>query len=171
MKSNYVKTLLYAYPNIPKMIKRIDEIVNKKALSSMTNCTDCREQCESIIKLTVQKGILFEIKYYIEKILARFDREELIYIEYKYFGKKDKAEFEGVDFAGRAYFRKQQKLLEHICNCFEWLKISDEWFEGSLKKVPYLRKLLQSVLLHQNASASGTRKVKPKTEEVALKLA
>ncbi len=167
MKDLYVKTLLYAYPNVRKIINRIDEVVKKKALSSMTDCSDCQEQCEKIVRLTVQKGVLFEINYYLEKILSRLFEEEKLYLEYKYFKTKTKDELKGVDLSSRNYFRKQQKLFEHISNCFIWLNLADSWFEECLKKVPYLKKLLQSVILHQNANASGSKKVKEKKEDVA----
>ncbi len=165
MKKIYVKTLLYAYPNVRKIIKRIDELVSKKAMSSMTDFTSCQEQCEKIVKLTVQKGILFEITYYIDKILLRFEPEERAYIEYKFFKTKTNEQLEGIDLSSRNYYRRQDKLLEHICNCFDWLNLSDDWFEKECKRVPYVKKLLQSVILHQNTANYG--KKKDKSQEVA----
>ncbi len=133
MKDYYVKTLLYAYPNIGRIIFRIDEIVKEKALNSKSNFTDCVEQCEKIVNLTVQKGILYEIKYYLELILSRLSKEEKGYIEFKFF-KKKREEFNNLDLSSRNYFRKQQKLFNYVCNCFEWLNLSDEWFEKNAKK-------------------------------------
>ncbi len=158
MKQIYVKTLLYAYPNIPKIIKRIDELVTKKAISSMTIYTDCREQCENIIKLTVQKAILFEIGFYMEKILSRLVKEEKQLIKYKYFKVKNKKDLI-VDFTSRNYYRKQEKLFNHICNCFEWLNLTDDWFIKNCKKVPYIRKLLQSVILYHNTQNTSKKKL------------
>ncbi len=157
MKSCYVKTLLYAYPNIHKIINRIDDIVNKKAMESMNDFSDCKEQCENIIKLTAQKGILFEIKYYLDKILSRLLDEEREYIEFKYFKRKKREEFKDVDLSSRNYFRKQVKLFEYICSCFEWLNLTDEWFENKCERIPYVKKLLQSVLLKQNTVNSGNK--------------
>lgn len=169
MKSSYVKTLLYAYPNIPKIIQRIDTLVEKKARASMSDISSCQEQCEKIVNLTVQKGILFEIRHYLEIIFNRLEEEEKAYVEHKYFKFKTKKQFKNVDFKSRNYFRKQLKLLEYISKCFEWLNLSNEWFEKKCKRVPYIKKLLQSVELRQNTINCGCRfnKVHKEDEQVA----
>ena len=61
MKENYVKSLLYTYPNVQELLDQIDVLVEKKAISSMDNFKPCIDQCEEIIGLTEQKDILIEI--------------------------------------------------------------------------------------------------------------
>ncbi len=160
MKEVYVKTLLYAYPNIQKIINRIDELVEKKAIESMVDYTSCKEQCDKIIKLTIQKGILFEIKHYLSKILIRLGDEQVAYVEHKYF-KKDKKQFEGIDFSSRNYFRKQKRLIKYFGECLEWLNLSDGWFEKKCRRVPYINKLYSALM----ANVSG-KDVTKKTKNV-----
>ncbi len=155
MKDIYVKTLLYAYPNIQKINFRIDEIVKKKALSSMTNCTSCLEQCNKIVKLTMQKGILFEIKHYVNKILSRLDNYERVCVEYKYFKKKSKKDLEGVDLSSRSYFRKQKKIIEYLGFCFDWLNLSDKWFESKCRRVPYINKLYTALVYNESSKTQS----------------
>ncbi len=157
MKERYAKTLLYAYPNLQKLIDRIDSLVDKKALSSMTDTTDCLSQCEKIVKLTVQKGLVFETKYYLEKILMRLGEEQRAYIEYKYFKRQNKEYFKNVDLTSRNYYRKQKRLLAYICECLDWLGLNDLWFEKRAKRIPYIRKLLTAVMISQDITIKNPK--------------
>ena len=46
MNVYYAKTVLYAYANVDAVVEQIDELVEKKALSSMRDFSPCEEQCE-----------------------------------------------------------------------------------------------------------------------------
>lgn len=81
----YQKVLLYAYPNLEKMIKHIDKMVLSKALASYCVYTPCLTQAEEIVKYTIGKERLLLLKEELEKIFLEFTKEDFIYLEYKYF--------------------------------------------------------------------------------------
>ncbi len=164
MKRCYVKTLLYAYPNLLKIIRRIDELVEKRAINSKSVHSDCLVQCEKIISLTSQKGLLYEIKYYLDIVIDKLSREQRDYLEYKYFKKLPKDYFNNVNFQSRNYYRKQQKLLERISECLDWMDKGDEWFETRCKQVSYIKKLLVSVELNELGRKETKSKAKNKTD-------
>lgn len=157
MKNCYVKTLLCAYPHFNKIIKRMDTFVGKKVLSSMSNFTSCVTQCEEIISLTMQKCIMIEAKYYLEKVIKRLTKEEKDLLDYKYFKLKPQQDFAGVDLSSRNYYRKQQRLIEDIGKYFDWMGKGNEWFDKSLLKVPFMEKLLFSVQINDDISLKNPR--------------
>ncbi|MBO7149708.1 MAG: hypothetical protein J6V71_02325, partial [Clostridia bacterium] len=90
MNIYYTKTVLYAYANIDAVKEQIDDFVERKALSSMSDYTPCIEQCESILNYTAQKIALIELKEFVEKALSKLSPYELDCLDYKYFKKKPK---------------------------------------------------------------------------------
>lgn len=145
MKKEYVKTLLYTYPHIQKTVNRIDQIVLKKALNSMTEYDNCLAQCEYVVDLTVQKALLTELYYYVNKVVKRLTKEERDYLDYKYFKFKPKEYFKNMDLSSRNYFRKQQYLLDDFSKYLGWMGLDDEWFDALSLRVPILKKMLNSV--------------------------
>lgn len=151
MKSDYVKTLLHAYEHLPKITRRIDEIVLKKALSSMTNYSFCEKQCEKIVNLTVQKALMIETKYFLDRAMSRLTREEKEMLDYKYFRRYHKYNLSAKDFTCRNYFRKQQKLIKTIGDNLTWLNKGNEWFEKRCMRIPFIRKVYHAVKTHDEA--------------------
>lgn len=145
MKKEYVKTLLYTYPHIQKTINRIDQIIVKKALNSMTEYDNCLAQCEYVVGLTVQKALLTELYYYVNKVVSRLTKEEKDCLDYKYFKINPKEYFKNMDLSSRNYFRKQQYLLDDFSKYLSWMGLDDEWFEVLATRVPILNKMLNSV--------------------------
>ena len=112
MNVYYAKTALYAYPNIEAVAEQIDELVEKKALSSINDYSPAVEQCEKIIDFTFQKDALFALKIRLEEVLKGLNQLERDCLEYKYFKRKPKEYFIGFDFESRGYFRRQIKLAQ-----------------------------------------------------------
>ena len=145
MKNDYVKTLLYAYAHLPKIIKRLDQIVLKKALGSMKDFSSCTKQCEKIVGLTIQKALLVELNHYLERAISRLTKEEMDMLDYRYFGTYHSQSPFNISTYSRNYYRKQQKLLKDISDNLRWLGKRDDWFEKRCLRVPFIRKLYQAV--------------------------
>lgn len=166
MKSIYAKCVLYSYPNIDDIAEQIDELVEKKALSSMKDFSPALSQCEKIVSLTCQKELMFELKEIVGKTLGKFSENDLLYFEYKYFRKRKKEEYAGFDTCSRAYFRKQNKLLQTLCGRLEKAGLSDKYFEENYLSIEFFRELLVRVIEYDKASIKNkskkkeTRKVK-----------
>ena len=157
MKKEYVKTLLYTYPHIRKTIERIDQIVMKKALNSMTEYDNCLLQCEYVVGLTMQKALLTEMFYYVDKVVSRFTKEERDCLDYKYFKSKPKEYFQNMDLSSRNYFRKQQYLINEVSKYLGWLGLGDEWFDKLCSGVPIVKKMLYSVKVSSPVSIKKSK--------------
>lgn len=158
MKPIYAKCVLYSYPNIDDIAEQIDELVEKKALSSMRDFSPALSQCEKIVSLTCQKELMFELKKVAGEALDKFSKDDLLYFEYKYFRKKKKEEYAGLDTCSRAYFRKQNKLLKTLCVRLENAGLSDKIFEEKYLSIDFFRELLVRVVEYDKASVKNKSK-------------
>ncbi len=166
MNVNYAKTALYAYSNLQNIADQIDDIVEKKALSSMCDYSLAITQCERIVEYTQQKDTLFALKIRIDEVLEKLDFEQIDLIEYKYFKRKPKEYFDGFDFESRAYFRKQTRLIERVSELFEKNGTTDEWFEQTCLKIDFFRELLKRTIAHENSYSKKSIYKKPTTAKV-----
>jgi hypothetical protein len=107
MNVYYAKSVLYAYPHIEQITEQIDELVERKALSSMTDYSPCEEIPGKIIEFTEKKKTFIKLYTITEKVLKRFKLDELDCLDYKYFKQKPKEYYKDFDAVSRGYFRKQ----------------------------------------------------------------
>lgn len=139
----HTKTLLYAYPHLLEIAEQIDKLVEKKALSSLSNCLPAMTQYDEIITMTFEKGVLYVLKKECDKILSKFTEEELKYFEYKYFRRKPKSYFLGFETQTRAYFRKQVSLASKFSKRLEKAGIDDKFFTEKCLSIEFFRLLLK----------------------------
>ena len=145
MKENYVKCLLYTYPNVQELLEQIDVLVEKKAISSMDDFRPCLEQCEEIIRLTEQKNVLIDILLKTEKILEKFSCYEKDCLDYKYFKKKPKDYFNDFDAQSRQYFRVQNRLITRLGKLFEEKGLTEQWFIENCLKTSFFTEMLRRI--------------------------
>lgn len=157
----YAKSILYLYKDVDKLIDQIDELVEKKALSSMYDLSPCQDICESILNLTEQKDAIITLKLKTEDALSKFTDEDLIYLEYKYFRKADKERYKNLDYTSRAYFRKQIKLVEKFALRLEKKGVNDEWFNKNCLSINFFVELVRKVKEIEELAYKN----KPKREE------
>ncbi len=154
----YAKALLYAYVNLDDVAKQIDELVERKAKSSFSNYKPAISQFESIIKLTYEKDIIYAVKIVCDKVLSRFNKEELDYFRYKYFKNMSKKEITFFDSTSRSYFRRQIKLAEVFAEQVEKLGIDDEFFEQKCMLVEFFRQHLKRAEEHERLQRKNKSK-------------
>jgi len=148
----YAKSILYAYPNIEAIADQIDDLVEKKALASMTDFSPAVEQCQKIIDLTEQKVELFKLQILVEKILKSFTEDEMHCLDYKYFKRKPKDYYQGFDTSSRNYFRKQNRIVKKFIDKLEKNKFDDNAFESRLLTMDFFVQLLKRVKYHEEIS-------------------
>ena len=141
MNTLYAKTLLYAYPSIDDLIIQLDEVIKKKALGSMTDCSPAEEQCIKVVQLLMVKGLFFHLKKTLNNVLETFSDEDYLYFDYKYFKSNPKSFYVDFDSVSRSYFRKQIKLLEKFCKKIEEQGITDEWFKSECMTLEFFKNL------------------------------
>ena len=149
MNLHYAKSILYAYTNLEEVIEQIDEIIERKALCSISDYSPCIEQCEKIIDLIGQKDVLIDLKIKAEKALKQFTNEELDYLDYKYFKVRPKEYYQDFDSFSRNYFRRQVKLANKFANLIEKEGKTKNNFEENCMKIEFMRELLKRVIEHE----------------------
>ncbi len=141
----YAKTLLHAYPNIESITEQIDELVERKALSSMNDFSSCISQCEKILGLTAQKDVYINLKIILDGLMGRFTAEEIDLLDYKYFKKKPKDYYINFDSQSRGYFRRQIKVVNKFSDLLERKGITEKWYEENCLPIEFFRELLKRV--------------------------
>ena len=170
MNVQYAKTALYAYPNIKEVAEQIDELVERKALASMSDCSPEIEQCEKVVEYTAQKCVLFALKIYIDEVLEKLKDIEIDCLEYKYFKRKPKEYFYGFDAESRGYFRRQIKLAEKIADKLEKAGATDEWFEQNCLQMDFFKELLKRVIEHEESVKKVDKKANGIVKEKQLQI-
>lgn len=156
MKILYAKTLLYTYPVIDSIIEQTDELIEKKALSSMENYSPALCQYESIINLIKNKDEYINLKLLIEKQLNKLTKEEYSLISYKYFHLKPQQK-NSLDIGlKRNYFRKQNKVVEKFTKLLSDDGITDEKFEKLFIKFDFIKDILKHAKEHDEFTKAKT---------------
>lgn len=165
------KTVLYAYNNVGAVMEQIDDFVERKAFSSMTDYSPCIEQCEKILNYTAQKIALIELKNFADKVILKLNDYERDCLDYKYFKKKPKEHYIGFDYESRTYFRRQVKLVQKIAKAFERVGLNDDWFEKNCLTNNFFRELKRRVIKQEILSNKNKKVNKDKKpERLALKI-
>ncbi len=164
MNIYYTKTVLYAYANIEEVKEQIDDFVERKALSSMSDYSPCIEQCERIINYTAQKIALIELKEFTEKVIKKLSNYELDCLDYKYFKQKPKEYYTDFDCESRGYFRRQVSLVKRISDAFENVGLTDEWFKKNLLTTNFFKELLKRVELQEKQNYKNKAKKQKQRE-------
>jgi len=158
MNIYYAKSILYAYPCAEELIYQIDEIVEKRALGSMTDFSPAEEQCEKILSLIGQKDTIIKMKLLVEEVLNKFTEDELKCLDYKYFHKRKREEFINFDASSRGYFRKQIRIAEKFAMRIEKKGLSDSIYEKDYLSMNFFRELYRRVL--EQEAKSKKNKIK-----------
>ena len=146
MKNTYVKTILYAYPNLPTIMDRLEQIIFKRAIRSMDDYTSSLSQCERLIKYATQKATFYQLHHAVKLILSRLEEFKLDYLKYKYFNRKCGFELLlDVELNSRQYFRRQNQIVKEIGKYLEFTGIDDNFFEQKLMKTTYIKRLYNRV--------------------------
>lgn len=164
MNIYYAKTALYAYPNVDALIEQIDELVERKALYSMSDYSPCDQIAEKILDYTAQKVALIELKDFMDKVLSKFTKDQLDCLDYKYFKINPKEYYKDFDAKSRNYFRKQIRVAKKFSEKMESVGATDEWFKNTCLKSDFFKELLKRVYEHEKNSYKNKPKNKKKTE-------
>lgn len=149
MNVYYAKAVLYAYGHVEAVMEQLDEIVERKALSSMEDFSPCIEIAEKILGYTAQKDTLIRLKLFCDKALERFSQEELDCLDYKYFRKKPKEYYANFDYSSRTYFRRQTEIVKKFARAMERIGAGNAWFEKECLKMTFFKDMFKRVIAHE----------------------
>lgn len=164
MNKLFAKCILYAYPNIDALCDQIDELVEKKALSSMIDTSPAIVQCEKILSLTEQKDLLRYLKSVVGSVLKKFSDSDLDLFDYKYFKRKPKSYYECKDVSSRAYFRRQVKIVGIFSEKIHKAGIDDAVFKKNFLNIEFFSELYKRVCEYEIVSYKN--KKKPESQKV-----
>ena len=167
MNNLYTKVLLYAYPNIESLIDQIDELVEKKAYTSMDSTLPCLDICNSIISLIKEKDLYLNLLVTLDGIFDTLTEYEKTCIEYKYFLVRDKSKFAGFDYTSKQYFRNQNKILDKIRKRLIKKGYDDNFFKENYLPIKFFKALLRGV----KEKEKHVNKNKKRTENIIDKKA
>ncbi len=145
MDKLYVKCVLYAYPNVMSIKEQIDELMEKRAFSSMMDVSPAEQQCVKMVGYIFQKEMLDELKEMTDKVLEKFTAHQLDCFDYKYFKIKPREYYQGFDAKSRAYFREQNKLVELFSARAEKVGLTESWFVENCLQLDFFKELLKRV--------------------------
>jgi hypothetical protein len=155
----YAKSILYSYKSLNALMAQMDDLVEKKALSSISDLSPCEAQCEKILAITDSKDVIIRLKIMVENALSKFTEEELDYFDYKYFKQKPKEYYKDFDATNRAYFRTQIRLAEKFALRIERAGVTDAWFRDNCLSMDFFKGVYKNVMEKENASTK-TKEVK-----------
>lgn len=161
----YTKTILHIYAVAQSVIDQLDELAERKALSSMGDFSPCLEQCKKIIDLKNQKNLILYIQKIINKILSKLTVEQIDLLDYKYFKKKPKEHYDNFDYYSRTYFRNQIKVISIISEKLDKYGLTDNWFMENCLAIDFFKEMLKRVQEKEKLS----NKNKPKNNKNQVK--
>ena len=164
MNEYYSKTILYSYKSLKAVMSQLDDLIVKKAISSMNDFSPCEKIAEKILALTAQKVVLADIMEKTERAVAKLNDNEKLILDYKYFKKLPKESFAHLDFTSRSYFRKQVRVVSRFAAKMDILGIDDTYFEEKCLKIEFFRELYKRVLIREK----NFDKLKSKTESLII---
>lgn len=145
MNELFAKCVLYAYPNTEALCDQIDELVEKKAFASINDYSPALSQCEKIVELTEHKDMLRDLKDKVEKVLRGFSENELKLLDYKYFKKLPKSDFDDFDCVSRSYFRRQVRVAAKFAKKIGDEGVTDEYFKKYFMTTDFFSELYKRV--------------------------
>lgn len=144
MKIEYVKAVLYAYPQINNKIKSLTSLITLKAVNSRCNQRPCEEQCMEIIKLQVERELLRLLKNDMDAAFTeqndkrKFGCLACMYFDRKRYGRNCRVKVLHCHRYNSSVTSKFAKLLEKR-------GINDKYFEENLLEVKLIRQCLNVV--------------------------
>ncbi len=165
----FAKAILYAYSHLEEVCLQIDDLVLKKALSSMGDTSPAIYQYEKIIDFTEQKKVIINLSLVCDKILKRFSDRELDLLDYKYFKKRDKEYYKDFDYLSRTYFRQQIKVALKFASYLEKSGIDDVYFIKKCLPINFFKELLIRVKEKELLAEKNKPKLKPSNIPNAIK--
>lgn len=155
MNIQYAKTILYAYPQLKKMIKQNDKLIKKKAFESSEDIRSATIIFDEIIDLKLEKGLLFDLGVSTATALAKLDPVLLDYIRYGYF----RVEVESVkNDSPKHRFDMRKKATNKFAKALDNAGITDEAFETLLSLSENMRAFLDNVIQKDNENEEKTKK-------------
>lgn len=117
----YVKALLTIYPTIPNIVQIVDNIVEKRATTSISlssiysGTSHTYKQFEKVIDMTERKCRLLNIYSLIKEILTPMSLRDYEIVDLKYFRRhKINVIAERLEMDERSLYRRLNKILESV---------------------------------------------------------
>ena len=140
---NYIKTILYAYPQLTGLEEGYREHISNQAILSHDGRMETEKLMVYLMQETERKAKIAELKKLTERALKKLSLEERLLLDARYFGRSDsvkrifaavkagvaKGEYAKLKpWTERTYFRRQDKLIKKIAQRLEAVGLTKEVF-------------------------------------------
>ena len=151
----YQELILFLYPRLGRAAEDIGEVVEAKALASVSG-RECAERCaERLLAYLHMRDCFLAVKAAVEEVAAALTEEERYLLEYKYFRRKPNLEGEfagtGLRCSLRTYYRKQERLARRVNALFLRAGLTEAWFAANLAGLPFFASALRCLRARRGA--------------------
>ena len=151
----YQELILFLYPRLGRAAEDIGEVVEAKALASVSG-RECAERCaERLLAYLHMRDCFLTVKAAVEEVAAALTEEERYLLEYKYFRRKPNLEGEfagtGLRCSLRTYYRKQERLARRVNALFLRAGLTEAWFAANLAGLPFFASALRCLRARRGA--------------------
>ena len=161
-----VKTALYAYPQLDRIVCDYQEHIKNRAYLSYGSKVATERLAEELALEIVRRESAQALKGRIEKVVASLSEEEKMLLDARYFGKIDRirrlfaAQKAGLcklpckPWSERTYYRKQSKLLKKITGALHASGLTEQVFDEEYLEIDYVAMLYQYLVAGKEVSGS-----------------
>ena len=143
----YEKTLLYLYPDFNRLTEAIDKKFTRYLAGAKTDTSPAIEQCQKLVALTTAKIAIKDVEEILKETIENFSPTEKIYLQYKYFGKKDL--LDETVFKSKSYFRRQKALADKVRYSLTRAGFTEERFNAELLPLTYVKEIHRRIELKE----------------------
>lgn len=162
MNNCYVKAVLYAYPKLGAVADAIAQGAENRALLSYRSSLGSLDLMESIAGDFLLAEELRSLHSFLTRALSRLSEEERFMLEYKYFRRKSvlSSEFSKtrLSCSRRAYFRRQNILLEKLVLFFSAVGFTERNFLSRFSSCDFLMRLYRAAERGEEQTITRRRK-------------
>ena len=148
-QNEYIKVLLYAYPQLPAIAEAIETGVETKAMLSYRSHGDTLTLMEKLADDVLLAERLRILYAKLSIIIAELTDEEAYLLEYKYFRRREQlnGRFAGMtlDCSERTFYRRQTKLLGRVVSKMLARGMTEEWFERDFSEFDFFVKIKRAI--------------------------
>ena len=160
-----VISALYAYPQLDRIGKDLEEHIKNKALLSYGSRVATEKLAESLALEIVKRQGVERLKAMIDKAIGVLSEEERTLLDIRYFGKADRVRRQiAAAKAGlcklpfkpwkeRTYYRKQAKLLKRMIALLRGQGLDERSFDDEYMEIDYVAMLYQYLALGKTVAA------------------
>lgn len=160
---DYVKALLYAYPQMEKMEEALSVSVENKAALSFKDHLSAFESAGLIIEEMAVKLRIARVRSVLERAILHMTERERFLLEYKYFRRRDYLKERSCAFScsERTYYRNQRTTLLKFAHMLCVYGYREEDFLSDFSDFPSYMRIYRALKEGRESAITAKRTRRP----------